>query len=154
MNHEQVDTLDRVEVPFLHADKKVKRLGLCVFLVGLHSMILGSFIFFFTDAFYSFFFGVHVDNLFLVKQAGLFLFCLSLFYLIPITDLQNKHRIVDLIIVTKVLAVLFLLTSAKLVALPGPIYLAAAGDAIMGTLLIFCSLTAGLFMKKANRQQE
>ncbi len=150
MNHDQAGTLDTVEEPIPDATRKTKRLGLCVFLVGLHSLTLGAFIFFFTDAFYTFFFGVAVDNPFLVKQAGLFLFCLGMFYLVPLTDLQNKHRLVDLIILTKVLAVLFLVTSAKLVALPGPIFLAAAGDAIMGSLLLFCSLTAGLFLKKAN----
>jgi len=153
MNHEQVGTLDVVEEPFPQAAKQIKRLGLCVFLVGLHSLALGSFIFFFTDAFYTFFFGVPVDNPFLIKQAGLFLFCLGLFYMVPLTDLQNKHRVVDLIIVTKVMAVLFLVTNAKLVALPGPIFLAAAGDAIMATLLIFCSLTAGVFLRKAKRMQ-
>jgi hypothetical protein len=153
MNHDQVSALDTIEEPFPYAARKVKRLGLCVFLVGVHSLTLGSFIFFFTDAFYTFFFGVKVDNPFLIKQAGLFLFCLGLFYLVPLTDMQNKHRVVDLIIVTKVLAVLFLVTSAKLVALPGPIFLAAAGDAIMGILLIFCSLKAGLLFKKAQRPQ-
>jgi len=96
---------------------------------------------------------VEVDNLFLIKQAGLFLFCLGLFYMVPIRDLVNKHRIVDLIIVTKVLAVLFLITNAWLVAKPGPILLAALGDGIMGTLLIFCSLTAGLFLKKESPSQ-
>lgn len=148
MNHDHIGTLNAVEKSAPDDDKNIKRLGVCVFLVGLHSLTLGSFIFFFTDAFYKFFFGVEVDNLFLIKQAGLFLFCLGLFYMVPIRDLANKHRIVDLIIVTKILAVLFLVTNAWLVAKPGPILLAALGDGIMGTLLIFCSLTAGLFLKK------
>lgn len=151
MNFDQGDTLNTVTEALPRVAKKTHRLSVCVFLVGLHSLTLGSFIFFFTDAFYNFFFGVDVDNPFLVKQAGLFLFCLSLFYLVPLTDLQNKHRMVDLIIVTKVLAVLFLVNSAWLVPRPGPIFLAAAGDALMATLLIFFSLTAGLLLKKEQR---
>ncbi len=153
MNQDHIGTLAAVEESAPDVDKRIKRLGVCVFLVGLHSLTLGSFIFFFTDAFYKFFFGVEVDNLFLIKQAGLFLFCLGLFYMVPIRDLVNKHRIVDLIIVTKVLAVLFLVTNAWLVAKPGPILLAALGDGIMGTMLIFCSLTAGLFLKKERPSQ-
>lgn len=151
MNHERTDTLEKLAESFPCSAKKIKRLRLCVLLVGVHSLALGSYIFFFTDAFYNFFFGIDAENPFLVKQAGLFLFCLGLFYLLPINDLLNRHRVVDLIITTKVLAVLFLINSAWLVSKPGPIYLAALGDAIMATLLIFCSLTAGQFMKKSRQ---
>ncbi len=151
MTQDQVNTLNTGEESFTYSEKKIRRLTLCVLLVGAHSLTLGSYIFFFTDAFYNFFFGIDAENPFLVKQAGLFLFCLGLFYLLPITDLLNKHRVVDLIITTKVLAVLFLINSAWLVAKPEPIYLAALGDAIMATLLIFCSLTAGVFLKKSRK---
>jgi len=154
MDHEPDNTLKTIAESSPRVSRKTQRLAVCVFLVGVHSLILGSFIFFFTDTFYNLFFGVEVDNPFLIKQAGLFLFCLSLFYLVPLTDLRRKHRMVDLIIVTKVLAVLFLVNSAWLVSRPGPIFLAAAGDALMATLLIFFSLTAGLLLKKEHKKQE
>jgi hypothetical protein len=92
---------------------------------------------------------VGVENFFFVRQAGVFLFCLGLFYLVPLADLENHHRVIDIMIVTKILAVFFLVGNTGFVPRPGVILLAAAGDAIMAILLIFFSLKAKqLFRKK------
>lgn len=89
-----------------------------------------------------------MENFFFVQQAGLFLFCLGLFYFVPIKELDTRHRTLDIIILTKLLAVLFLVSKAQLVARPGAIFLAAAGDALMAIMLIHYSLAAGLLLKK------
>ncbi len=120
----------------------------------MHSFTLGAFIFFFTEAFYDCFFGVDVENFFFVKQAGLFLICLSLFYLVPLTDLNSHRRMIDLIIVTKILAVIFLVINTHRVPQPEVIILAAAGDAIMAVLLIYFRLDAGLFINKQRDPQD
>ena len=132
-------------------DRKLQHLSICVLLVGMHSLALGLFIFFFTGFFYSLFFGVDVVNFFFVKQAGLFLFCLGLFYLAPLADLNSKHRLVDIIIITKLLAVVFLLRNMWLVPRPMAILLAAVCDAVMATLLIYFSRSAGLLLKKTEK---
>ncbi|MEJ2477278.1 MAG: hypothetical protein P8Y40_07225 [Desulfobacterales bacterium] len=136
---------------FPNAVKKIKYLQRGVLLVGLHSVLLGMFIFFFTERFYMFFFGVMINNPFFVRQAGLFLFCLGLFYLLPIKDLRHRHRVIDIIIVTKFLAVLFLLSHAYWAPRPAAIFLAAVLDAAMAILLIYLSVNAGLFLKFRKR---
>lgn len=151
MEHNQNCTLNLSAELARPADIKLQHLYICVLLVGIHSLILGLFIFFFTGTFYSLFFGVAVDNYFFVKQAGLFLFCLGLFYLAPLTNLGSKHRSIDIIIITKVLAVIFLLSNMWLVPRPAAILLAAICDAVMATLLIFFSRAAGLLCKRTEK---
>jgi hypothetical protein len=126
----------------------MQRLSVCIFLVGVHSLVLGVCIFFFTEPFYDFFFGVEIENFFFVKQAGLFIFCVGMFYFAPLKDLNKQHRAVDLIIITKTLAVLFLITNAHLVIRPEVIILAAVGDGIMAVLLAAFSYAAGLLFKR------
>lgn len=114
-----------------------------IFLVGMHSVILGTFIFFFTDTFYRLFFMTHAENIFFVRQSGLFLFCLGSFYFIPLLELRQNRLMIGFIIATKVLAVLFLLCYAHLSAKPPIILLAAAGDGFMGALLALLLYKAG-----------
>ena len=84
-------------------------------------------------------------HFFFVQQSGLFLFCLGLFYLVPLADLKRSRRLVVAMIVTKIMAVLFLIADSGLVVRPDIILLAAGGDGIMAILLIYFSRTAGLF---------
>ncbi|MDT8420390.1 MAG: hypothetical protein RQ754_08160 [Desulfuromonadales bacterium] len=128
--------------------RRLQQLYNCVLVVGLHSICLGLFIFFFTNSFYDFFFRTSVDNFFFVQQSGLFLFCLGLFYLIPLCDLTRFHRLIDITITTKILAVFFLAGNAHLVPNPGAIMFAAAVDAAMGGMLIYFSRSCGLLLKK------
>ena len=127
----------------------VRCLALLVFLVGIHSLLLGVFIFCFTEPFYRFFFHAEIDNFFYIRQSGLFLVCLGFFYLSPLLNLAEKHRLITVVILTKVLAVLFLVTHARYVPWPPMVYLAAAADGGMAALLLasYCwarsCLTAG-----------
>jgi hypothetical protein len=114
----------------------MRQLAVVVLLVALHSVVLGSFIYLFTESFYRIIFHAQVENLFFVRQSGLFLFCLGLFYLAPLTDLQKKYRLVPIVIVTKVLAVLFLVTNAHITRNPANIFLAAFLDGLMALILI------------------
>ncbi len=123
----------------------VQCLALSVFLVAIHSLILGIFIFLFTDLFYRLLLRSSIENFFFVRQSGLFLVCLACFYLSPLTDLTRKHRAVLLIILTKVLAVLYLVTHAHFAPWRPIIYLAALGDGLMGLLLAVCYRKAGLY---------
>lgn len=113
-----------------------------IFLVAIHSLLLGLFIFFFTDMFYVFFFGTDVQNYFFVKQSGLFLFCLGLFYLVPLIDVDRYRRLVDIIVSTKILAVLFLIMNTQYTPRPGIIILASILDAAMAAVLIYFGCNA------------
>lgn len=131
------------------APRKVKHLSVLVLLIGLHSLFLGIFIFFFTELFYQLFLSAEIENFFFVRQAGLFLFCLGLFNLAILKDISRYHWFVKVIITTKALAFLFLVTHAHLAAWPPIIYAAAAGDGIMALVLIFFYRRAGLITEKA-----
>jgi hypothetical protein len=110
-------------------------LRLLLFLVGMHSMGLGVLIYFFTDLFYRVFFLVKIENLFFVRQSGLFLFCLGLFYIVPVIDLKKYHVVIYAVIATKFLAVLFLITNAALAPWPGILQVAAGLDGLMAILM-------------------
>jgi hypothetical protein len=125
------------------APSSVQQLFVFVFLVGAHGMFLGIFIFFFTELFYRFFFLSEIENLFFVRQAGLFLFCLGLFNIATLQDIRKNQFLVKVIIATKLLAVLFLITNAPLAAQPLIIYLAGFGDGLMAVLLTFLYFRTG-----------
>ena len=124
-------------------------LRVTLFLVGLHSVILGGVIYFYTVPFYQFFFSVDPDNLFFIKQSGLFLFLAGLFYLTPVINMNRYKIIIGLVIFSKITAVTFLLSNAHLTLSPKMIYLAALGDGFMATAL---SLLAFLWYK--NRKND
>jgi hypothetical protein len=124
---------------------KRKLFTLTSLLVGVHSLLLGVFIYFMTDFFYKLFFSTQVVNLFFVKQAGLFLFLSGLFYLVPLTNLEKLSRVTIVTIISKILAVLFLFTNASLTPSPLMIYLAGLGDACMVVALL---VTYVMFIKE------
>ena len=111
-----------------------------LFLVGLHSVILGGTIYFFTVPFHQFFFAVDPDNFFFIKQSGVFLFLAGLFYLIPVKDLKRFKLLVVLVVFSKVTAVAFLLRNAHLTPAPPMVYLAALGDGLMATTISILAL--------------
>lgn len=114
---------------------EARRLMLGILLVAIHSVLLGVIIFLFTEPFYKFFFGAKVENFFFVRQSGLFLLCLGLFYVIPLLDLPRYSPLVIVIIITKVFAVVFLGLHAQHVPRPGAIILAALIDGTMAICL-------------------
>jgi hypothetical protein len=130
------------------APRKVQQLSVLVLLIGLHSLFLGIFIFFFTELFYDLFFSAEIENFFFVRQAGLFLFCLGLFNLAILRDMKRYHYFVNVIIATKALAFLFLVSHAHLAAWPPIIFAAAVGDGIMALVLIFFYRRAGFITEK------
>ena len=71
----------------------------------------------------------------------MFLFIIGLFYCYALNDMGTRHTLVLLIIFSKILAVLFLLTNAEMSVFPQSIYLAALGDGIMAMILgiIYCT---------------
>lgn len=107
-----------------------------VLLIGVHSIAIGTFIFFFTETFYRIFFLAEIQNMFFVRQAGLFLFCLGLFNLSILRCIHDSIFLVKVTIATKYLAFLFLAFQAHLSAHPFIIYMAALGDGSMGLALM------------------
>jgi len=130
------------------APRKVQHLSVLVLLIGLHSLFLGIFIFFFTELFYDLFFSAEIENFFFVLQAGLFLFCLGLFNLAILRDMKRYYYFVKVIIATKALAFLFLVSHAHLAAWPPIIFAAAVGDGLMALALIFFYRRAGFITEK------
>ena len=119
-------------------EKKPKDLfwsAIVVFLVGMHSIVLGLVIYFFTDFFYKAFFAARVENLFFVRQAGVFLFLAGFFYLYPLLNLRTHYNLLLLVIFSKVVAVYFLISNVGYTAAPVMIYLAAFFDGLMALVL-------------------
>jgi hypothetical protein len=110
--------------------------SMALFTVGIHSILLGIFIYFMTDLFYSMFFSSEVVNLFFVKQSGLFLFLTGLFYLVPLTNLEKLSRVTVVTIISKICAVIFLFSNAIYTPAPFMIYLAGFGDGCMAIALL------------------
>lgn len=110
-------------------------LRITLLLVGIHSIVLGGTIYFFTTPFYQFFFSIDPDNVFFVKQSGLFLFLLGLLYLVPSVNPSRYSLVIFLVIFSKIIAVTFLLINAHLTPSAMMIYLAALGDGIMAAIL-------------------
>ena len=128
-------------IHFNNLQSRTEKLGYwIVFLIGMHSVLLGLVIYFFTDFFYKTFFAAAVENLFFVRQSGVFLFLAGLFYLYPLWDLKKLYSIILLVIFSKFIAVLFLVTNANFTLSPSMMYLAAFFDGLMGLLLIFSYL--------------
>lgn len=120
-------------------DKRVLKISwflrITLLLVGVHSVLLGSTIYFFTVPFYQFFFSVEPSNFFFVKQAGVFLFLMGFFYLLPVLDMRRYKLAIFLVVFSKVVAVAFLLINAGLTPSPAMIYLAALGDSVMAVTI-------------------
>jgi hypothetical protein len=93
-------------------------LRVTLLLVGVHSVMFGVTIYFFTVTFYQFFFSVDPDNYFFVKQSGLFMFLMGLFYLIPVKNIKHYKLLIALVVFSKVTAVAFLLKNAHLTGSP------------------------------------
>jgi hypothetical protein len=109
--------------------------AIIVLLIGIHSILLGLFIYFFTDFFYKIFFAASVENPFFVRQSGIFLFLAGLFYLYPLVNLRNLYNLILLVIVSKIVAVYFLISNAGYTAAPFIIYLASFFDGLMALVL-------------------
>ena len=117
--------------------KKLQLAPWLIFFVGMHSIFLGIFIYFFTDLFYQGFFAASVENLFYVRQSGVFLFLAGFFYLFPLLNLKIHYNLILLVIFSKVIAVLFLVSNAQFTLSPSMIHLAALFDGVMGLLLVY-----------------
>jgi hypothetical protein len=111
--------------------------AIAIFLVGMHSIFLGLVIYFFTDFFYRVFFAAGVENPFFVRQSGAFLFLAGLFYLYPLFNLKTFYSLVLLVIVSKIVAVLFLVSNAAFTTAQFMIYLAAFFDGLMAVVLLW-----------------
>ena len=125
---------------------KRKLFRITIALIGIHSLLLGIFIFFKTGLFYRIFFNAEISNLFFVKQSGLFLFLSGLFYLFPLINSKKMCDISVLIILSKTLAVVFLISYAGLAPGSKMIYWAAILDGLMAALL---TITYLMFKKEA-----
>ena len=120
-------------------DKNSKDLfgaALVVFFVGMHSILLGLIIYFFTDFFYKIIFAATVENLFFVRQSGVFLFLAGFFYLYPLLNLRSLYNMILLVIFSKVVAVFFLITNAGYTSAPLMIYLGSFIDGLMALVLV------------------
>jgi hypothetical protein len=116
----------------------LRLLYIAVLLVGIHSVVLGGWIYVSPNGFCQLLLGADPADLFFVRQAGLFLVCLGLFYVSPLLDFRRLHGLVVLIIVTKALAVVFLASNAGHSPSPHMIHLTALGDGGMGLALLVC----------------
>ena len=107
--------------------------------------LLGFFICFFPDKFYELFFSHKVENIFFVRLLGLLLILAAFFYSYQLFNFKNNRKIIPLIIISKCLAVIFLLTNARTTFAPPMILLAALGD---GTMALALGIFYGICVKE------
>ena len=103
------------------------------------------------DIFYQKFFSASVENIFFVRQSGVFLFLAGLFYLYALIDLKNLYSLVLLVIFSKFTAVYFLIANARYTLSPPMVYLAAFFDGLMGCALIYFYLNCRKKFAKARK---
>jgi hypothetical protein len=108
-----------------------------IFCVGIHSILLGLTIYFFTVPFFELMFSTAPDSPFYLKQSGAFLFILGFYYLFPARDMRRNRPLIALLVFSKVIAVAFLLGNAHMTPAPQMICLAALGDGLMATAVTF-----------------
>ena len=87
--------------------------NISIVLVGLHSVLLGLFIIFFSGSFSELFIQTKEEYFFFIRQSGIFIVLLGLFYLFPLINLKKYYPVVFLTIFNKVVAVLFLIGSVS-----------------------------------------
>lgn len=121
--------------------KKDKLLQLLILLVGIHSCILGLAMLFATRLMIETLGFAGPLPLFFPSQSGIFMLILGLFYLRALAE----PAFVWTILVSKALAVAFLLVHVLFLAAPPIIWAAGAGDAAM--------LIAVAFLVRRNRQR-
>lgn len=73
------------------------------------------------------------------------MFLSGLFYLVPLLKIERMYHVSVVTVISKILAVLFLLSNAGLTADSKIIYLAAIGDGVMAIVL---SITYLMFVKE------
>ncbi len=122
-----------------------------IFLVGMHSILLGLFIYFFTDFFYKTFFGASVENIFFVRQSGTFLFLAGLFYLYPLVNLSSHYNLILVVVISKIVAVYFLVANAVYTSAPAMIYSAAFFDGLMALALVVVYFRLKVVSRQKNR---
>lgn len=120
--------------------KNDKLLQLLILLVGIHSCILGLAMLFGTRLMVETLGFAASVPIFFPSQSGIFMLILGLFYLRALAD----PAFVWTILVSKALAVVFLLVHVLFLAAPAIIWAAGAGDAAM--------LAAVAFMVRRNRR--
>ena len=126
-----------INFEYMDNSKKLQLAPWLIFFIGMHSIFLGIFIYFFTDIFYRQFFAASVQNPFFVRQSGVFLFLAGFFYLFPLLNLKIHYNLILLVIFSKVVAVYFLIANAQFTNSPSMIYLAAFFDGFMAVLLVY-----------------
>jgi hypothetical protein len=113
--------------------------GILVVLIALHSVVVGLFLVLAPEwGARSFGFGP-VQPLFFARQAGAFHFVAATAYLVE----YFRYRGVLLLVVTKSVAVLFLLLMSALDAVPWVVPLSGVADGLMGLVVVFLRTARG-----------
>jgi hypothetical protein len=103
---------------------------------------------FFPLSFTEFFGFKSTDTYFWQSQSGIFLTVLAIAYFLAYKELNRSRVLVHFIVISKALAVIFLMVHFILLNAPYSIGLAAAGDAFMGFCVWFLNIKAPLETKK------
>jgi hypothetical protein len=103
-----------------------------VLLVSMHSLVLGMIMLLFPRSFPHIFGFPASSGIFWQSQSGIFLMVLGIVYFMAYREAERSRTLVKLLVLSKGLAVLFLLTHWLFLAAPDSIALAAVGDGVMG----------------------
>ena len=123
-------------------------LKFAIILISLHSLLLGITMLFFPLSFTEFFGFKSTETFFWQSQSGIFLIVLAIAYFLAYKELDRSRVLVHFIVLSKVLAVVFLMVHFVFLKAPYSIGLAAAGDALMGLCVLFLNIKAPLETKK------
>jgi hypothetical protein len=123
-----------------------KALRLIILLISAHSFVLGiAMLFFSRSVTQSFGFGMN-GGVFWQSQSGIFLIILAIAYYLAYRELERGRILVNFLVISKGLAVLFLLTHYMFFGAPLGILFAAAGDGAMGLIVFVLNIKSSLEM--------
>ncbi len=129
--------------PFLNAQRMFRFLIVFLWLIALHSFIVGLFLILFPPHLLNRF-GFEVTEKFFPTQAGVFHLVMAAIYIFAIRRIKRCVDLVHLSIFIKFLAAIFLFSYYFFIEGIGLVILSGAGDLLMGLILLILFIRSGL----------
>jgi hypothetical protein len=129
--------------PFFNPQRMFRFLILFLWLIALHSFIVGLFLILFPPGLLNRF-GFEVTEKFFPTQAGVFHLVMAAIYVFAIRRINRCVDLVQLSIFIKFLAAIFLFSYYFFIQGIGLVILSGAGDLLMGIILLILFIRSGL----------
>jgi len=124
-----------------------KLLIITLWLIAIHSFVVGFFLIFLPAYFLPVFGFEPVQNNFFRAQGGIFHFVFTIVYIIAATNLQNSRQLIIISVIAKMIATVFLLTYYFFINNIWTVLFSGIVDFILGAFLFYIYFVRG-FEKK------